>query len=252
MIKRYNKKKSTIKSQRKSIKLTKYSKRWLSSYLTDDTRTWRSNRWTQPIHSAKEWMSCLGWRPSRTRGIIDFSIKKGIIVERKAVYACHVASPSLLAFFVHTHTHTPLWLPLAHDTSYFPFSPAFPAVFARFKISSLSLSANFARFWGSSLPFYTMNIFRFAGDMTHLISILVLLLKIYATKSCSGNHFLSHSHFLPLTRSFPWKTRQNWNTVQCQLIFPMAIQCEKLNSGMPIACTGFCWKKRRFLGWSGS
>ncbi|KAJ7947180.1 ER lumen protein retaining receptor family protein [Quillaja saponaria] len=31
-----------------------------------------------------------------------------------------------------------------------------------------------------------MNILRFAGDMTHLISILVLLLKIYATKSCSG------------------------------------------------------------------
>ncbi|KAJ7968771.1 ER lumen protein retaining receptor family protein [Quillaja saponaria] len=31
-----------------------------------------------------------------------------------------------------------------------------------------------------------MNIFRFAGDMTHLVSILVLLLKIYATKSCSG------------------------------------------------------------------
>ncbi|KAG6642359.1 hypothetical protein I3843_09G132900 [Carya illinoinensis] len=31
-----------------------------------------------------------------------------------------------------------------------------------------------------------MNIFRFSGDMMHLISILVLLLKIYATKSCSG------------------------------------------------------------------
>ncbi|KAF6158337.1 hypothetical protein GIB67_022417 [Kingdonia uniflora] len=31
-----------------------------------------------------------------------------------------------------------------------------------------------------------MNIFRFAGDMTHLTSVLVLLLKIYATKSCSG------------------------------------------------------------------
>lgn len=31
-----------------------------------------------------------------------------------------------------------------------------------------------------------MNIFRLAGDMTHLISVLVLLLKIYATKSCSG------------------------------------------------------------------
>ncbi|KAJ8485911.1 hypothetical protein OPV22_018396 [Ensete ventricosum] len=31
-----------------------------------------------------------------------------------------------------------------------------------------------------------MNAFRFAGDMSHLFSILVLLLKIYATKSCSG------------------------------------------------------------------
>ncbi|XP_026656583.1 ER lumen protein-retaining receptor A-like isoform X2 [Phoenix dactylifera] len=31
-----------------------------------------------------------------------------------------------------------------------------------------------------------MNIFRLAGDMTHLFSVLVLLLKIYATKSCSG------------------------------------------------------------------
>ncbi|XP_020575913.1 ER lumen protein-retaining receptor A-like [Phalaenopsis equestris] len=31
-----------------------------------------------------------------------------------------------------------------------------------------------------------MNIFRLAGDMTHLFSVLVLLLKIYATKTCSG------------------------------------------------------------------
>ncbi|KAI3740188.1 hypothetical protein L2E82_30611 [Cichorium intybus] len=31
-----------------------------------------------------------------------------------------------------------------------------------------------------------MNIFRFCGDMSHLFSIIVLLLKIYATKSCSG------------------------------------------------------------------
>ncbi|URD96529.1 hypothetical protein MUK42_32131 [Musa troglodytarum] len=31
-----------------------------------------------------------------------------------------------------------------------------------------------------------MNAFRFAGDMSHLFSVLVLLLKIYATKSCSG------------------------------------------------------------------
>ncbi|KAL5568217.1 hypothetical protein UlMin_024792 [Ulmus minor] len=31
-----------------------------------------------------------------------------------------------------------------------------------------------------------MNLFRIAGDMTHLLSILVLLLKIRTTKSCSG------------------------------------------------------------------
>ncbi|GAB4858186.1 endoplasmic reticulum retention protein [Ancistrocladus abbreviatus] len=31
-----------------------------------------------------------------------------------------------------------------------------------------------------------MNIFRLAGDMTHLLSIIVLLLKIRTTKSCSG------------------------------------------------------------------
>ncbi|KAK7369156.1 hypothetical protein VNO80_11190 [Phaseolus coccineus] len=31
-----------------------------------------------------------------------------------------------------------------------------------------------------------MNVFRLAGDMIHLLSILLLLLKIYATKSCSG------------------------------------------------------------------
>jgi hypothetical protein len=31
-----------------------------------------------------------------------------------------------------------------------------------------------------------MNIFRLAGDMMHLLSIVVLLLKITATKSCRG------------------------------------------------------------------
>ncbi|KAJ7548860.1 hypothetical protein O6H91_07G030900 [Diphasiastrum complanatum] len=31
-----------------------------------------------------------------------------------------------------------------------------------------------------------MNAFRFAGDMTHLLSIVVLLLKIYTMKSCAG------------------------------------------------------------------
>ncbi|XP_039070946.1 ER lumen protein-retaining receptor-like [Hibiscus syriacus] len=31
-----------------------------------------------------------------------------------------------------------------------------------------------------------MNIFRLAGDMTHLLSVLVLLLKIHTIKSCAG------------------------------------------------------------------
>jgi ER lumen protein retaining receptor len=31
-----------------------------------------------------------------------------------------------------------------------------------------------------------MNIFRLAGDMTHLLSIVLLLLKINGTKSCRG------------------------------------------------------------------
>ncbi len=31
-----------------------------------------------------------------------------------------------------------------------------------------------------------MNLFRLAGDMTHLLSIIVLLLKINATRSCRG------------------------------------------------------------------
>ncbi|XP_010243088.1 PREDICTED: ER lumen protein-retaining receptor-like [Nelumbo nucifera] len=31
-----------------------------------------------------------------------------------------------------------------------------------------------------------MNVFRLAGDMTHLLSIIILLLKIRATKSCTG------------------------------------------------------------------
>ena len=35
-------------------------------------------------------------------------------------------------------------------------------------------------------PVSTMNIFRLAGDMTHLLSFLVLLLKIQATKNCRG------------------------------------------------------------------
>ncbi|KAF8029465.1 hypothetical protein BT93_E2005 [Corymbia citriodora subsp. variegata] len=50
-------------------------------------------------------------------------------------------------------------------------------------LSLLSLSSSSR---GSFSAPAAMNIFRFAGDMTHLTSILVLLLKIYATKTCSG------------------------------------------------------------------
>jgi ER lumen protein retaining receptor len=32
-----------------------------------------------------------------------------------------------------------------------------------------------------------MNLFRLAGDMTHLVSVVVLLLKIHTIKSCAGN-----------------------------------------------------------------
>lgn len=36
-----------------------------------------------------------------------------------------------------------------------------------------------------------MNIFRLAGDMTHLMSIIVLLLKIHSIKSCAGTEILT-------------------------------------------------------------
>ncbi len=32
----------------------------------------------------------------------------------------------------------------------------------------------------------SMNIFRFAGDMLHLLSIFIFILKIYASKNCNG------------------------------------------------------------------
>ncbi|CAL9120722.1 unnamed protein product [Musa textilis] len=38
-----------------------------------------------------------------------------------------------------------------------------------------------------------MNIFRLAGDMTHLMCVLVLLLKIHTIKSCAG-----HVDILPI------------------------------------------------------
>lgn len=39
----------------------------------------------------------------------------------------------------------------------------------------------------------TMNLFRLMGDMSHLLSIIVLLLKIRATRSCRGTSCRSHS-----------------------------------------------------------
>ncbi len=33
-----------------------------------------------------------------------------------------------------------------------------------------------------------MNIFRLTGDLSHLLAILILLSKIWRTRSCSGKH----------------------------------------------------------------
>lgn len=46
-----------------------------------------------------------------------------------------------------------------------------------------------------------MNIFRLAGDMTHLASVLVLLLKIHTIKSCAGMHFSHFPHLFCFSRS---------------------------------------------------
>ena len=45
-----------------------------------------------------------------------------------------------------------------------------------------------------------MNIFRLAGDMTHLASVLVLLLKIHTIKSCAGIYFFYSQRYLSLIR----------------------------------------------------
>ncbi len=42
--------------------------------------------------------------------------------------------------------------------------------------------------------FHTMNIFRLVADMLHLVSILILLLKIMATRSASGIFSLVFNH----------------------------------------------------------
>lgn len=41
-----------------------------------------------------------------------------------------------------------------------------------------------------------MNIFRLLGDFSHLAAIIVLLLKIWATRSCAGKDILIYSFYL--------------------------------------------------------
>jgi len=62
-----------------------------------------------------------------------------------------------------------------------------------FSLLLLDFPGKFWNRWVSIDYWSTMNIFRFAGDMSHLISVLILLLKIYATKSCAGEFSLSLS-----------------------------------------------------------
>jgi len=40
--------------------------------------------------------------------------------------------------------------------------------------------------WSATRPDFTMNIFRLAGDVSHLAAIIILLLKIWKTRSCAG------------------------------------------------------------------
>lgn len=104
-----------------------------------------------------------------------------IVEAVEAVSDCHVTFLSLLL-------HSSQIRLTRSPASQFPPSPSLCALLQ----SRVPISAS------------TMNAFRLAGDMTHLISILVLLLKIYATKSCSGIHHFSHSrsHFRKI--QFSW------------------------------------------------
>lgn len=67
---------------------------------------------------------------------------------------------------------------------------------------------------GFAGDFAAMNVFRFAGDMMHLTSILVLLLKIYATKSCSGLYFRSSSLLL---------AQSDWEINLCVRVYILVI-----------------------------
>lgn len=47
-----------------------------------------------------------------------------------------------------------------------------------------------------------MNIFRLAGDLSHVLAIIILLLKIWKTRSCAGNF-----HYTYIIISSPRKTQ---------------------------------------------
>jgi len=49
-----------------------------------------------------------------------------------------------------------------------------------------SLLQEILRLCSSNLKSVTMNLFRLAGDLSHLLAIIILLLKIWKTRSCAG------------------------------------------------------------------
>lgn len=52
-----------------------------------------------------------------------------------------------------------------------------------------------------------MNVFRLVGDFAHLIAIIVLLLKIWKTRSCAGKHlFNTVALVTDLVAQVKWKT----------------------------------------------
>lgn len=49
-----------------------------------------------------------------------------------------------------------------------------------------------------------MNIFRLAGDVSHLMAIIILLLKIWKTRSCAGKQFTQQLKLMRL-RNFSFR-----------------------------------------------
>nr|CAB3489780.1 unnamed protein product [Digitaria exilis] len=95
-----------------------------------------------------------------------------------------------------------------------------------------------------------MNVFRLAGDMTHLLSVVVLLLKIHTIKSCAGNALFlslpvsteSRWHFSPVRNgllgarpvhggtgreiSISWESRRLSTVVVCLVMWAFSIYLE--------------------------